>query len=238
MQEFINQLQCVILPAKHVPPAAVYYYEAIYRFWHENWLYTLKNESKEKWPDILYSDDFRRQDTIVSLFYQGTPIGLHITDHMNLNYLAAREHSSLVHYPESLLEQLITEDKSKIITWGNFVIAKSWRKHQNNFNVADVFPGIGKKLLLKSAASCVTCITRDDRKVNVLLSRHGFQAHAQLYLHGREASIMILTRAAVKDVGDDEIDGIINRLWKNRLDFSCEAGVTERNTTSSEELVV
>lgn len=218
--ELINQLQCMILPGKHIPQQAQGYYQTVYAFWQEEWSATFKNDSKEKVPDVLYSDDFRRQDQIICLFYQATPIATFSLDWIDLELAADRQQSCMRHYPTEVLQKLIAEKKSQIIMMSYMLVAKQWRRHRSGLPIADILPGLTAKILLASEAACAMGITRDDVKSDEVVMRHGFQPHGQLRLYGVAATMMIMTKDSIQACPISGIPEVINYLWENRMDFA------------------
>lgn len=227
--EIITQLQCVILPGKHVAPEGKDYCQAIYAFWHEEWSATFKNDSKEKVPDILYSDDFRRQDQIVCLLHQAKPIATFSLDLVNVELLVDRQQRCLRHYPTEFLQELCDSGNPEAIIMSYMLVSKAWRRYQSNVPIAYILPGIAAKILLASSAGCVMATSRNDVKADDVGRHHGFRLHSDLKLYGVAASIMIMKKSTVKICDVPGVNDAVNYLWENRLDFSKGPAISEHS---------
>lgn len=106
------------------------YHKEFYQKSYESW--------KQVWQDVesqemglphsyFYSDDFTRQDHIISLFTGTTCIGLAFMREVNLNINCIREDSAFRFWPPEELDQL-KQKYSKLIIATSFTITQEFRR--------------------------------------------------------------------------------------------------------------
>lgn len=102
-----------------------HYYQLAYESWKQVWLEVQKNEMGIA-SGHFYSDDFTRQDHIISLFDKKKCIGVAFMREINPHIKCITEDSSLRFWPYLL--DLLPTTQSKIIMATSFSITPAYRK--------------------------------------------------------------------------------------------------------------
>ncbi len=211
----IESFNLVILPCKFPTYEAAFYYNCTYNFWHEHWQSTL---SKVAGLNKLYSDDFIRQDEVICIFHKNTPISIMLHSYYDLSFPSHTENSFFKYFSKEVLEEIRGKGTSLVMTMGYLATDPAWRKNFFERPMAEVTISFSIKSFLSSAASQLVCFTRNDRKINQLVQKHGGLSMVQdLQVHNIASDIIRLNMTSAK-IPDENVD-FVEELWRRRIDF-------------------
>lgn len=164
-------------------------YQIAYDMWAKVWSDTFDelHTSVGSW-EPFHSDDFTR-NTVGALFDGDKCAGLSLFRWVDLSKSYNRHDSYFRAWSESALEQL-TRNGSEIYISSYFTVAPEYRKsdvkHELMKNIVRVFE--------LSDADALTGTTRNDRKVDKLVSQYGFETLDVSRMHGVEVNLTALFR--------------------------------------------
>ncbi len=196
-------------------------YNQLYNFWKFNTLEALKSEQNFEKILSFSSDDYVAQKALCGLFYKSEPIGFCGFDWKNILADSFWDTKYIKDYPQDIIEDSI-KIHQKIMSVFFMTVDPNWRKNKIGFGVSEILTGLSSHHLIHSDAAVMIFFTRNNRKTNRLSMSHGgVKIKDNLNSYNTEADIVATYRDAIKPCFNAEIQGIIDRLWVERIRCSC-----------------
>ncbi len=142
----LNKFELVLLPGKSPPPPYLEYYTKAYDCWREVWKECLIQETTKK---SFYSDDFTRQDEIMSLFYDGQCTGLVFLRWVHMNETPLREDSFFKLWPEEAIAKLCVRGPHVVVN-SNFSVHQNFRRNAMGISWKNLIACLSHKRFLHS----------------------------------------------------------------------------------------
>jgi hypothetical protein len=173
-----------------------------YRCWSEVWRQTfLELDNQPSLP----SDDFTRQDEVGALFHNYECIGLSFFRWVDLSSPLDRDDSYFAVWPEAA-RAAATKDGSRVCVSSSFTIAAPWRR-ASGCSLKDVLVALIIERFLLSDADVLVGTVRNNRGVNLVVYRNGFQPiHHNAILHGVEVDLTAFYRKSSVRTPTGELD--------------------------------
>jgi hypothetical protein len=188
-----------------------------YQFWSDIWRNTFK---EVKGSDRLFSDDFLRQDEVLTLWHNQEIIALFLFKWMDLSSPPHRNHSYLEFYPSDVLQDVAGLCDQRVMFMSYLTVHPDWRKDRVPVPISDLMLGLATKRFLHSGASALLSFTRNDRKVNDLVYRYGARPlKVGGEMHGIGCDFTAIFRQDVRESPVSGAGPLIQRLWEKRRAF-------------------
>lgn len=124
-----------------------------FQCWHDVWSDYYKNERLSS--HRVNSDEFTRQDDILSLFYKGECFGITFFKEVNFNDITSSLDSYFEVWPQNALDALVSRGKSVSIC-SQFTVAKNFRRKTTDIQWKYVLFGFIMKRFLESHLDAMT----------------------------------------------------------------------------------
>jgi hypothetical protein len=118
-------LQLYILSGSNINPNYRDIYEKTYICWKEVWQYVYESEMKQNHK--FFSDDFQRQEEIISLFAGNSCVGMAFVRSADLSLKPVREDSCFRFWPQDSMENILSLSPNIAIA-SYFTIHQDFRK--------------------------------------------------------------------------------------------------------------
>ena len=193
------------LDPRNVGPADVPLMGEAYRCWSDVWkqaFYELEN-SRE-----LPSDDFTRQHEVGALFHGYECIALSFFRWIDLSSPIDQDDSYFAVWPSGARESACAQG-SKICISSHFTIAAPWRRARG-CSLKDVLAALVVERFLVSDADAMVGTMRNDRGMNAVVYRTGFQPILENVIHhGVEVDLTAFFRASCVRTPTSPVDEAI-----------------------------
>jgi hypothetical protein len=184
-------------------------YNQAYLFWKKIIIDTLPDQK-------FYSDVFMQQDLFLALFYKNNPIGCYGLSWYDLSIPAVLDLQYFAAYPDNIIKKYILPHK---IIMGVYFMAvdHAWRKNAGGPGISDILTGLSSLYFIKSPATMMIYLTRNNRKVNNLGIRHGGVLLQSNYIYNNMAAdIIAVYKNTVQLCPTPDLYTTINTLWRQR----------------------
>lgn len=208
-----TKLRLVLLPGKLPTPQYSKDYQKAYDCWRSVWEDTYKNELK--FDKKLTSDDFTRQDEIVTLFYGEECVGLSFMKWTSFENSTAKADSYFNSWTDFDLHSLNKEGKS-IIVCSNFTISLDFRRGRGGFNWKDLLMCFLSMRLLYSNADAMTGTMRLSKGMGEATYRAGAVAIRKNVVFKETNDPVDLVgfyKSKIDQCGTDEVLQVAQEVW-------------------------
>lgn len=173
----LNQITAYLLKTKKADNRKDLHriYDLSFKAWHETWESTYQrdfNSEKE-----LNSDNFTRQDEVLSLFYDDKCFAVCIFTHLDMNDEIARKDSYFNSWPPEAIKALCCRGPN-IITCTQYTICKNFRAGGPKTALGRLpwrmfMTGLIAKYFLVSGKDAMSAITRVNKGIDKVSYRNG-----------------------------------------------------------------
>lgn len=167
-----------LLRPKDPGPADVPLLSEAYRCWSEVWQQTLDELDELK---HVPSDDFSRQDQIGALFHDWECIGMTSFRWVDLSSAIGQDDSYFAVWPRDSVDAMCAAG-ARVCIGSNLTVAAPWR-HASGPSVKELLLTLAVDRFLQSDADAMAGTMRNDRGMNTLGYRLGFQPLAHDVIH-------------------------------------------------------
>jgi hypothetical protein len=176
---FLRTLRVVILPG--VKPAAnqIADYESAYAMWKLVWSQTFRELDG---TEIIYSDEFTRQDEIICIFQRQVCLAMGVMRWTNYKLPTIREDSYFKMWPREALEALGAKG-NQVIICSNLTVHPLGRGNKLGLPLKDVMVGLLVERLKESGADAMTGTMRADRGMHKTTYQFGATLLAPNLVH-------------------------------------------------------
>lgn len=187
-----------------------------FSLWHQIWSETFFELDH---LGVLFSDQFTRQDYILSLFYREQCVGLCCCNRVDFSHPATRYDSYFEIWPEFALAQLL-RDGPKIIVASQLVVAQPYRGLTcEGLTLKYLIQSMSMKVLESSACDAMTGIMRKDRGMDKIGSKNGSTILAQdLIMHNVAVDLICFYRRSLTFPKNS----VVEDLWNQRMTMPIE----------------
>lgn len=168
----LDDLKVFVIPGKQVKANYIATYNQVYNMWHNVW-YSAHVEEWNNKEIHMASNDFTRQDEIVSLFYKDECVGCIFFKYVSFDECTTSSDSYFRVWDDLSLKKL-TKYGPRVIVCSNFTLAKKFR--QSNID------GICFKDLLMSFCTLNFLHSNYDSMTGTM--RRAKSMHELTYKHG------------------------------------------------------
>ena len=148
--------------------------DVAYELWSSVWKETFQELENRR---ALPSDDFTRQDELLTLWYAGQCIALTAIRWVNFEQRCFHDDSYFAAWPRSALHAICSAG-TKVCIPSYATVAKPWR-HVAGGLLKDVLFAIATERCLASGADVIVGTTRNDRGINEVCARNGYRPVAK-----------------------------------------------------------
>lgn len=149
-------------------------YDLSFKMWYDTWDSTYRNDFLSN--DLLMSDEFTRQDEILSLFYLGECAALCFFSHVSMKDESARLDSYFSKWPKNAIDGLCSKG-SEIIICSQFTVAEKFRKlgplEMENVPWKVILMGMLSKYYMNSGRDAMTGTMRASKNMGNLTYQFG-----------------------------------------------------------------
>ena len=186
-----------------------------YYCWKESWSFAFTEEMKLK--EKLYSDNFSRQDQIVSLFYQNECVGLACSRYIDLNNPIALDDSFFKAWPDSAIDK-VRKMGGVLSTASSFTIGKKFRGKGQIIRWKHLMIELFVRNFKFSNADLMVAATRKNKSNDILTYISGANPiETDLSYQNIPGEIMdiVYWKNPVVSLSTSEISRLADRVWKN-----------------------
>ena len=181
-----------LLSPRNPGPADIPLLGEAYRCWRSVWQQTLQELDH---LDTVPSDDFSRQDEIGALFHEWECLGLTSYRWLDLSNPIDRD-DSYFHIWSEEARAAAAMGGPRVCICGNLTVAAPWRRAKG-VPVKEVLLSLAVERFLESPADALLGTPRNDRGMNALGYRLGFQPLSRGVIHhGVEVDLVAFFRAS------------------------------------------
>jgi hypothetical protein len=184
-------------------------YGQTYKIWKETWdeeYLRLGNKGR------LPSDNFTRQDEVLSIFVDGKPAALTFFHTVDLSTAHGRDDSYFEPWPKGVIDNL-TQWGPKVLVCSAFTIAKEFRKKLIfNIPLADILAAASVMHLKNSHHDLMVGNMRNTRRANEIVYRYGAQLLRTIDCNGEPSDLVFFKKSEIPKFSA-ELEALINRSW-------------------------
>jgi len=208
-----SQYQYVCLPTKWPPKKHSALLDAMFNFWHKSWLETYGEAGLRK---TLSADDFFKHSESSAIFLNGQVVALLLFD--------CFDSSNPIHLESSYFEGLSSSNKLELsamrigncLTFGQLAVAPAFRKAA--VPLTDLIVGLGVLRLAKSGFAGALAMSRNSRKIHLLVHRLGGRSlFHNLIVNNEPCDLGLFTPNEVPAVLANPLGNYIRDLWERRI---------------------
>lgn len=194
----------------------------VYAFWKALWRETFAKVGR---AEDLNPDDFFRQDLITALVAGDKIVACHLYTHFDLEFQPAREHSYFGGINPETLNRLVREGYPRVMSMEYMSVHPDWRKSKTGVPFGEVLLALGMRLLPFTSCDAALGTGRVDIRVDQSGLPQGFVAYQDpIEKYNYQCRLMVCPYGASRPHPDPEINGLVQRLWSQRVD---ETGLTQ-----------
>lgn len=221
----LSQVTAYVLKAKknHNSSNLHKIYDLSFKAWHETWEKTYQQDfhSTKK----LNSDNFTRQDSVLSLFYNGECFAVCIFSHHNMNDDFSLYDSYFNFWPEDAIKALCSQGLN-VIACTQYTVCENFRE-KNDSRLEKIpwrilITGMIAKYFLDSGKDAMAAMARVNKGINKLSYQNGGiqLAKGLEYEAGEDKTLVDLIAFFQDEVsinyGKHPFVKCFNELWENR----------------------
>jgi hypothetical protein len=198
-----------LLRPKQAGPADLPLLGEAYRCWSEVWKQTLEELDN---LNHVPSDDFTRQDIIGALFHGWDCIGMTSFRWVDLANPIFKDDSYFSIWPRECVESVCAAG-ARVCIGSNLTVAAPWRR-ANGGSVKEILLALAVERFLQSDADVLAGTMRNDRGMNALGYRLGFEplAHDVIH-HGVSVDLVAFyRRTGARGALDADAETLIQKL--------------------------
>jgi hypothetical protein len=184
-----ERLSYHLVAPKAAGPADVPVLGEAYRCWHDVWTDTLFE--LDKLPKVT-SDEFTRQDEVGAMFHGWECVGLTGFRWIDLASPMSADDSYFGVWPREARAEAMKRG-SRVCVGSNLTVAAPWRR-ADGASIKELLLTLAIERFLASDADVLVGTLRNDRGMNSLGYRLGFQPLAEARLHGVDVDLVAFYR--------------------------------------------
>jgi hypothetical protein len=223
-----KNLKYIVLPGtpeKNFPGQD--FHNRVYSFWKEFWTEVYGSE------EGVDGDTFLRQDFVPVVTHGDDIVAVHLYTIFNPKTLATKNHSYFHCYPKDFFSYLDAEGMESVMSIESLTVNSAWRKGRVGVSFGEVMIGCSLNYFESTLADAVIAPTRNDRGVNRMCYKFGFDCYASsLDYRGFDIDIVCGNKKRVQPSPDPKINEIINHLWSSRIDLTGRTRVSSQERTN------
>lgn len=221
-----KNLRLSIFPGQGATPGLEEDRELAYRCWRSVWVEVFQDEMKLE--QRLYSDDFTRQEIIVSLFFGGSCVGLAMIRLLPVNSERTFDDSFFrLWTPESLKEISRLSGDSPLALASSFTLHPEFRGRSQFINWKTLLLALFLEKFLGTEARIMVTAARKKRSNEKLCQSLGarlLERDVSFHREGHKiasetADLLYWPRNLFLDLGSSELNELKNQIWLNRSDL-------------------
>lgn len=193
------------------------YHRNIFECWRNTWQDSLETDFCI--GGKVYSDDFMRQDIIISIFYEQKCAGMAFLKHMDFNISPTIADSWFAPWPEYAIEKILKFDK-KFTICSNFTVAKEFRGKIDGIKTKDLLSFVVIKYFCSTQHRYMLGTSRKSKGVDKSNYKFGGIPIAEnlFYEKYQEAIDLILfPRLTLKEKMKELKDSPFSQIYKTSL---------------------
>jgi hypothetical protein len=198
-----------LLRPKDAGPADIPLLSEAYRCWSEVWNQTLDELDQVK---HVPSDDFSRQDLVGAIFHDWECIGMTSFRWVDLSNPVDKDDSYFSVWPRASVDALCASG-TRVGIGSNLTVAAPWR-HAQGASVKELLLTLSVDRFLQSDADAIAATMRNDRGMDALGYRLGFEplAHDVIH-HGVAVDLMAFyRRTSRRPLLDTGAEALVQKL--------------------------
>lgn len=166
----INKLEMIIFDGKNLGRNEVEKYNKAYMCWRENWEHAYTMELGNK--NFLPSDQFSRQDEVMTIFYDGECAGVTFYNWAKSDDIWLRQDSYFKNWPDEAFNKLCSHGKHVAVA-SFFTVDFKFRKNYLGISWKDLFIALIINRFILSNADVMSGATRIAKGVEGASYRNG-----------------------------------------------------------------
>lgn len=213
----MKDLELYLIPGRNIPKEFREIYEKTYSMWKKVWIDTMTDEWSQK-EGMIYSDEFTRQDEILTLFYKGECVGCVFMKSADFHESCARDDSYFKVWNDLAIQKLIRKGKN-ILVCCNFTVAKQFRRTQDGIRWKDVLATMAVKRLEYSDFDAMTGTMRRSKGMHTTTLKVGaqmVQENVDYFICGinEPVDLVVFYRDSIQLNLSAEIEEMIDQTWQ------------------------
>jgi hypothetical protein len=203
-----------LLRPQQAGPADIPLLGEAYRCWSEVWKQTLEELDH---LNHVPSDDFTRQDVIGAIFHEWECIGMTSFRWVDLANPVYKDDSYFSAWPRPC-ENAVCAAGTRVCIGSNLTVAAPWR-HANGGSVKEILLALAVDRFLRSDADVLAGTMRNDRGMNALGYRMGFEqlAHDVTH-HGVSVDLVAFyRRTGTRGPLDADAEALVQKLLPTQV---------------------
>lgn len=182
-----------------------------YQFWFTQWVETFRELKVSK---ALSSDDYMKK-RLGGLFYERQPVGFILYDQHDFSLPPVRDLNYFHAYPEKVKEHIF-EWSEPVFFISYLTLSPEWRKSVTDLPVSEILVGLSMLAFLESGCKKLLTYSRNDRKVNGIVERHGGEAIVRgASANNVEVDFFEIDRSRARLSDTPGCKEAIMKLWNN-----------------------
>lgn len=219
-----NHCQLYIFNGSH-PEVDNTILEKTYFCWKNSWEHVFKYEMNQ--DHKIFSDDFTRQDEIVTLFYKNNCIGVAFKRKVDLSLITIREDSCFRFWPSDELDKLM-KISSQITIASYFTISSEFRSKTLGVCWKTLFLSLYVENFIHSESDLMVTAARkmkSNEKLCYLLGAKPlvtsipYKTHDSKTVGNESVDILFWDKNKTSQV-ESEVENFKNIVWKNKINTS------------------
>ncbi len=214
----MSGLKVYLIPGKGVSDEYIDIYNRTYHMWKKTWKSTMEDEWKEEHTP-LFSDDFSRQDEIMSLFYNGECVACVFFKDTNFEEDSHFDDSYFKVWNDLSMRKLLKHG-NKVLVCCNFTVSTEHRRSKEGIPWKDVLANLTLKRLIASDFDVMTGTMRRSKGMHSTTYKFGavmVQENVDYKICGMNepVDLVALYRLEVKDFSHPLIADLVDSAWRD-----------------------
>lgn len=168
--------------------------------------------------EILNQSEFHRARYFGILMCHGVIAGFHLYCLFDLREDFSKNHSYFK--PLQSLCDKIKQQGNSVFTMEYLTVAEGYRKNASGLDVAELVVRLGLKLARDLGCDLALGVARQDRKVDELGIKIGFDSLGVITKYENRCSVMLFPTNRKETSGDDILNYRVDALWNGRSGFN------------------
>ena len=203
-----------LLSPRLVEDKHIFQFNQLYKTWKN-----IFSEVVEGTGGQLDPDDFFRNDYISAITHKNEVIGLSTMTIFDLRLQSTLDHHYIKSLNSGVIESLLSEGHSRILSIEYLTILPEWRKHQSTVNWGEILIGLNLKVLDNSIADIVLGTPRTDVKVlQMSQNMDAFEIQEPIIKMGYPCAVVMVKKQTHRKFSSISTSEYVESLWRLRAE--------------------
>lgn len=224
--KILSEMKIDLFPAKAKADSEfALIHDATFQHWRKIWQSILKLPANSP----LNSDNFLRQENICALSFQGEVVGMIANSFFPLRLSAYQDHSYLREFSLEKLHSAASDSKGLAMSIEYLSVDERFRKNELGVSLGSILLGISMEMFRSSPAAVVLGTARSKIHVDEMCYKFGFSPCGEMEKFGHPCTLILNTKATLREHDDLTVRRSVRALWQNRVDFSDSKQQSQQN---------